>query len=282
MIKNPTDKELIDLAIENKRVDILVEHKWGYILSKGQVEIVRKIAFMESKKLSVSAMTRYGKTQCVAIGVALILDFGIPVKIAFLGPKEEQAGILRQYLSELITTDKSLLSKAQLFATGIDRLGKEASKKRMTFTTGAEYRVFSGEGDADRLMGFGCDILIRDEACLINRTAYMKSSRMLGDNPDEAIVIELYNPWDTDNKAYEHSLNPEWDVIRIGWKQAVREGRTTEKFVMQQKKDLLPLEFTVLYESKFPDQSEDSLFSLKWIKNAEEKTFNFLKKQHCF
>ena len=117
-MNQPTDKELLDWAIENRRVDILVEHKWGFILSEGQSEIVRKIAFLESKKLSISAMTRWGKTQCVAFGIALLLDFGIQAKIAFLGPKEEQAGIIRQYLSELITTDPSLLSKAQLFPTG--------------------------------------------------------------------------------------------------------------------------------------------------------------------
>lgn len=624
MTEGPTDKELIDWCIENKRVDILVEHKWGFQLSKGQCDIVRKIAFLEHKKLSISAMTRYGKTQCVAIGIALLLDFGIQAKIAFLGPKEEQAGILRQYLAELILTDKSLLSKAQIFTTGEERIGKEASRKRMTFKTGAEYRVFSGEGDADRLMGFGCvppdanlitnegpitaqklyesskdlqlysynhsrgccefqnikhriknparkllkivntsgtmivtdnhpvyvvgkgyiearkvsvndkllkcncntiaygsnkllsmrkhdkqatksycksqetllqsqmqrrvakgrkqsfmgwwtkssylqrmwtrifyqqefdsgksllqfqvqgqskeektkaennnqmqllskriqnnsskkilavllknlckqrssrkdgtrkesclerwnrklamgsriqqkiksadkrtrwsqvlfmwknwicsntsyrlqqeeqqrrkpcdfmcglslqdqlqerdveevivrrieelptgketynfevennhnyfvngilthncDILVRDEACLINRQAYTKSSRMLGDNPEEAIEIELYNPWNRDNKAFEHTLDPEWEVIQVDWKQAVAEGRTTEKFVEQQRKDLLPLDFTVLYESRFPDQADDSLFSLEWIKMAEKTKYNFQDK----
>jgi len=279
MTERLTDKELIEWAIEERRVDILVAYKWGFELAPGQCEIVRKIAFLEHPKLSISAMTRYGKTQCVAFGIGLLIDFGVTAKIAFLGPKEEQAGIIRQYLSELIVMDKSLLSKAQLFATGADRLGKEASKKRMTFTTGAEYRVFSGEGDADRLMGFGCDILVRDEACLINRAAYTKSSRMLGDNPEDAVEIELYNPWTTDNKAYEHTLDPEWHVIQIGWRQAVEEGRTTKKFVMQQKKDLMPLEFTVLYESKFPEQSEDSLFSMEWIKSAELVNFDFYNTQ---
>jgi len=620
----PTDKELTDWAIKNKRVDVLVKHKWGFDLAPGQIEIVRKIAFMECKKLSISAMTRYGKTQCVAFGFALLLDFGVPAKIGFLGPKKEQAGLIRQYLAELIVADKSLLSKAQIFTTGEARIAKEASRNRMTFTTGAEYRVFNGEGDADRLMGFGCvppeaeiitnngiktaeqiwknnnklliysynhkknkcefqwiksriknpgrdlikiyhesgsfivtdnhpiyikgkgyiqaknvcnkdklfkcncysnlygnnkmlsmrkhnkpqtkshsksketflqsqmqrrmakrtkqsimgwwkkanylqrmwqrvlyrskfnkeknllqyemqrhskkeetkskgknqlqtlwqrirnntskerfsillkslrqqrscrnnvdgkessmerrnqksamgsrfqqktqikdkrkrwsqvffmwkdwilantpyrlqqekqqrrklddsmsqlslqnelqardvekvivtsierlpaqretynfevennnnyfvdgilthncDILIRDEACLINRNAFTKSSRMLGDNPEEAIEIELYNPWNRDNKAFEHTLNPEWELIQIDWKQAVREGRTTLKFIEQQRKDVSPLEFTVLYDSQFPEQSEDSLFSLDWINNAEKRKFNFQEK----
>ena len=45
-----TDKEIYDQVIKDKRVDILVKHKWGFDLSKGQEEIVRKIAFMEVKK----------------------------------------------------------------------------------------------------------------------------------------------------------------------------------------------------------------------------------------
>jgi len=48
---------------------------------------------------------------------------------------------------------------------------------------------------------------------------------------------------------------------------------------MQQKKDLMPLEFTVLYESKFPEQSEDSLFSMEWVKCAEIINFDFYNTQ---
>ena len=275
MNKGPTDKELIDWAIKNKRVDILVKHKWGFDLAPGQIEMVRKIAFLESNRISISAMTRYGKTQCVAFGMALLIDFGVPARIAFIGPKQEQAGILRQYLADLILADKSLLSKAQIYVTGEERIGKEASRKRMTFNTGAEYRVFSAEGEADRLMGFGADIVIKDEACLISRTANAKIMRMLGDNPDNGVLIELYNPWNRDNVAFEHTMDPEFDVLQIGWSQAVKEGRTTQKFVNQQKKDLTPLEFTVLYDSQFPDQSEDSLFSLEWINMAEKTRYSF-------
>src|SRR6056297_1337025 len=133
-------------AMKRKDVKTMVKYKWDYDLSEMQQEIVRKIAFLESRRLSISAMTRYGKTQCVSIGLALLIDFGIPYKIAFLGPKQEKAGIIRQYMSELISSDRqgSLLAKAQITATAEERLNKEASRKRMTFSTGAEYRVFSG------------------------------------------------------------------------------------------------------------------------------------------
>jgi len=225
-------------------------------------------------------MTRYGKSQCVTWGLALLIDFGVPVKIAFLGPKQEQAGILRQYLAELIFSDLSLLKKAMISSKGDIRITKEASRKRMTFITGAEYRVFSGEGDANRLMGFGADIVVRDEACLINRDAYIKSGRMLGDNPDDGMQIELYNPWNKDNQAYEHSIDPEWHVIKIGWRQAVKEGRTTERFVMEQAKEyggMSTLEFIVLYDSKFPDEAEDSLFNYQKLQEACKKNVKLWK-----
>jgi hypothetical protein len=270
-------KQLYLEAMKRQDVKTIVKYKWDYDLSAMQQEIVRKIAFLQSRRLSISAMTRYGKTRCVSIGLALVIDFGIPYKIAFLGPKQEQAGIIRQYMSELITSDRqgSLLAKAQITATAEERLNTEASRKRMTFKTGAEYRVFSGEGDADRLMGFGCDILVRDEACLLSSTAYTKSSRMLGDNPENSIIIELYNPWDRDNKAYQHVIGGEWETIQVGWETAVKEGRTTEQYVEEQRKELTALEFDVLYNSKFPDESEDSIFSLKDIRNAEERTYTF-------
>lgn len=269
--------ELYDEIIRDKNVKYLAKVKYNYDLTPGQCEIVRKIAFMEHRRLSISAMTRYGKSQCVAIAIALLIDFNENLKIAFIGPKAEQAGILRQYMAELILQDLSLLGKAQISASGDQRLNREASRKRLTFSNKCEYRVFSAEGDADRIMGFGADIVIKDEACLINRKANTKIMRMLGDNPEKSILIELYNPWDRDNAAYDHSIKDSFHVIQIGWQQAVAEGRTTEAFVKEQKEDMTPLEFEVLYESRFPDQSDDSLFSILNLKKAEDQSFGFDK-----
>lgn len=274
-------KRVLKETVRKRDVHAIVKAKWGYNLTAGQIEIVRTVAFREHRKVSVCAMTRYGKSLCVALGVALLIDMDIPLKIAFIGPKQDQAAILRQYLAELIFRDRSLLNKAQLSAIGDYRLLKEATKKRMTFKNGAEYRVFSAEGEADRLMGFGADVVIKDEACLINRTAHSKIMRMLGDNPDNGILIELYNPWDTDNITYEHTFDPNFKFIHIGWEQAVKEGRTTLEFIEQQRKELTPLQFTVLYDSQFPDISEDSIFHLQWYEDATKRNFtlwdDFLK-----
>ena len=94
---------------------------------------------------------------------------------------------------------------------------------------------------------------------------------MLGDNPDRSALIELYNPWTKDSKAYDHSLDPGFYHLRISWEDAVREGRTTLEFIESQRKEITPLEFTVLYESKFPDQSQDSIFDMNKVNNCIDK-----------
>ena len=269
-----------EIEARNRFIRFIVWKKFKYILTRGQIEIVRKIAFLEEKRLSISAYTQYGKTFCVTIGIALLIDKG-KTKVAFIGPLQEQASLLRQYMSELILRSKSLLKKAMLTAEGESRISKEASRKRMTFTNGSEYRIFSAEGEAKRIMGFGVGItdgigiIVKDESCLIPKAANAKIGRMMGNNPEDCIFIELHNPWNSDNIAFEHTLDPKFDVTHIGWEQGVKEGRTTKKHVMEQKNEITPLEFTVLYDSNFPDEAEDSLFNLKRIKEAEERKYNF-------
>ena len=153
---------------------------------------------------------------------------------------------------------------------------KEASRRRMTFSNGAEYRVMSAEGKADRIMGFGANVVVPDEACLINKTAWVKTTRMLGDDPDNSIMIVLVNPWDTDNQAYDYSLNPKFDITHIDYKQGIKEGRTTKEFIDERIEEYGgedTLEFTVLYKSLFPEMSKDALFSGNWFKKAFETKF---------
>ena len=279
-MRNITENErkILEEAIKNKDVKLLCDYFFGFELTETQEKLVRDIAFLEHKRITVSAMTRYGKTRCVSLAVGLMILMnpeGKSKKISLIGPQTEQAQILRNYMTELIFSSPDLLALAQIDIKGEERMRKEASRKRQTFSNGCEYRVFSAEGDANRLMGFGADVVIKDEACLISREAHAKIIRMLGDNPDEGILIELYNPWERDNIAFEHSTDPRFKHYNIGWKTAVKEGRTTKQFVDEQRNELTPLEFTVLYESKFPEESEDSIFNLKKINEAKNKDFKF-------
>ena len=273
------DNQVMKQIIPKKDVKFLCKYKFDHDLTAGQEELVRKIAFREHRNMFISAFTRYGKTFCVADGISLMIDLAnknfIP-KVAFIGPKQEQAGILRQYMVDRILADPELLSKALVSVKGERRIMKEASRRRMVFSNGAEYRVMSAEGTADRIMGFGANVIVVDEACLVNRAAWVKITRMLGDDLKNAILIILVNPWDTDNKAYEFSLMPRFDITHIDYKQGMIEGRIDQQFIDERIEEYGgedTLEFTVLYKSLFPEMSEDALFNSKWFKKAFETKF---------
>ena len=242
-----------------------------------QAYIVKRIAFSEAKRLNISAFTRYGKTQFVAIGVAIYILLNKNKKVVFIGPTDEQAGIIKNYMAELILDCSLLLGIADIeLRSKAERIRAEASQRRMTFSNGCEYRVVTAHGKGFSAMGHGGDLLVMDEAALISRESYSKIMRMLGDDAENAVFVELFNPWDRDTKAYDHSISPRFERIQISYRIGLEEGRITEDFVEEMRGDMTPLEFTVLYESRFPDEAEDSLHSLKHISRAEELSFGFL------
>lgn len=270
------EKQEIQEAIDQEDIHFLVDFLFGYKLTETQGEIVAAIAFSKYKKLSISAMTRYGKSFCVAIGIAIFIILNENKKIAFIAPNADQAEILRNYMAELIVKCSILLDLAELESDGdkSKKLIKEASRRRQTFRNGCEYRVFSAHGTAERIMGFGSNVLVLDEFALISRTAWAKIVRMLGDDPENAILIELFNPWDRDTIAFDHSIDPKFKKFHIGYEIGLEESRTTEEFIEDRRKDLTPIEFTVLYESKFPTEAEDSIFSLVHIQTAITSDIN--------
>lgn len=273
------EKEIMRRAIEERNVKFLCKWHFDEDISPLQEILIRKIAFQEHKKIGVCAMTRWGKSFCVSRGVALYLLMNSDKRIILLAPTIEQSMILRDYMADLVLKCRALKEIAHLEAKGEERLKQQASRSRQTFEGNREYRVFTAHGEAEGLMGHGLGsgggILILDEACLIDEEARGKMGRMLGDNPENSMIIELFNPWTRDNKSFGHWTDPEWFTFHVGWKDAIEDGRTTLEFVESQRKELTPLEFTVLYDSEFPEESEDSVFNLSKINIAKKQDFGF-------
>lgn len=272
-----SQEEILRKAIKEKDVLFLARYYFNFDLSPNQVEIVRKITFFEYKRFSISAMTQYGKSRCVAIAIGLYLILNVNKQIYFLSPLEQQSLIVRNYLAELIQRCPSLLEITDLSATDEEKLTVQTSRAFQTFKTGNWYRVMTCHDNADNLMGHGINegIIIVDEATRINNEAYVKIMRMLTSNPDNCMLVELLNPWTRDCKAFQHYIDPDFHKIHIDWRTAVKEGRTTEEFVMQQKRELTSIEFTVLYESEFPMEAEDSIFNLNKINEAIKRDVVF-------
>lgn len=265
--------EAVKQAIWNKDVNFLAKYHFptnraAQNLTPSQIDIIRKIVYLESKRINISAYTRYGKTQIVAIALCLFILLNRNKKIKLIGPTEDQAGLLRDYMSELVNDSVILSGLADLDLARKDKLNKESSRKRLTFKNGCEYRVTTAHGKGFAAMGMGADIVVIDESAMISRESYTKIVRMLGDDPENSILIELYNPWDRDTKAFDHSISDRFERIHIGYEIGIKEGRITQEFVDEMREEMTSLEFEVLYNSRFPEQSEDAIFNLGRIKKA--------------
>lgn len=262
---------MLDEFVKSKDVKSLCRvlfpnYKAAQNLTKNQEIIVRIIAYTEHPRVCINAMTRYGKSVCVAMGIALYIILHQNKKIAIIAPQDEQTAIIRNYIAEIVISCPLLSSMLEIERdSSIERLKREASRKRWTFKNGCELRTLSAEGEAFRLMGFGADVVVVDEAARISRESYAKIVRMLGDDPENSILIELSNPWNKDCKYYDHYTSGRFLTICIGWEIALQEGRTTQLFIDEMRQEITPIEFTVLYESTFPEESEDALFKWEWI-----------------
>ncbi len=264
-------------------------HAFGYNLTDGQWWIVGNVLDSQVKRLIISAMTRYGKTRNVAIGLLLLIE-NTPIllkpetkRILIIAPTTEQTSIIRNYIAEMIAKSKPLCNLVnKVSRSGPEQLQSEMSKKRLTFKNGWEIITLTAHGEenevdpASNLMGWGGDIVVLDEACLIlNKVYTQRISRMLGDNAADCKLITLINPWNMQNFAYQQWQNPDFTRIHIDWRQALAEGRTTETYLKEQKDLLSDYEWTVLYESNFSAESEDTLIRYDWIQRATKKQITF-------
>lgn len=249
----------------------------GWDCTVGQLNIIGCVLNPKITRLSVCAMTRYGKTRSVALGVLLSIKQGIDLRdskrVLFIAPTKDQTLIIRNYVADRIAANKELtylVDKPR--SSSPESLKSEVSRKRLTFKNGWEMLTLTahgaGEAPGKQLMGFGGDIIVLDEACLILDEVYRKRiSRMLGDNPNSKL-IELVNPWHRNNFAYRHWIDPNFVTIHIGWQQALLEKRVSKAFLLEQKKELTEYEWLVLYESIFAEDAEDSLFHYSWLQRA--------------
>jgi hypothetical protein len=227
----------------------------------------------KKKRMVILAMTRYGKSMMVSMAVLMYAMYNPGKRIILVSPTYKQARILMEYIAGYIVASEVVAGYVDLDATGISRLKKEVTKERITFKNGSEIRILSAEGKGERLMGFGADMIVEDESALISDEVYrMRIMRMLGDNPDEAVLVEIGNPF-PGNHFEDNYKNMGWDTYKIDYHLAKTEGRITQKFIDEQKAILTPMEFTILYEAEFPEEAEDALIKWDWINSAIERKF---------
>lgn len=268
------------LSNTQKIVQGLYKDDYGepFILTEGQDEIFKSIFYRTHPRIHCISCTQYGKSETVALAV-LTRCLMNAEKWAIVAPSEKKASIIMGKIIQHVFDNDLSKSKLQVDKNeSLDRLRREKSKSRLTFKVGdrvSEIFILSADAKSqqnplDALMGFGSPNIILDESSLIDDLKYAGIKRMLGGHQDN-FLFEIGNPFRL-NHFYRTSKDESYDHVFIDYQQALKEGRYTESFINEMRKEPM---FDVLYECKFPpidyidDKGWSSLFSIDEFKNYQ-------------
>jgi phage terminase large subunit-like protein len=85
---------------------------YGFRLTAGQIDIIGQVVDPTIKRLIISCMTRYGKTQVVAIALLRYILVNTNKRVLIIAPTLDQTNIIRNYVAEIIADDPELSSRS--------------------------------------------------------------------------------------------------------------------------------------------------------------------------
>lgn len=263
----PKYQQLIQIFFKNRK-------GFPFIATPGQCEIFKTIFEQSFKRVTITAITRYGKSDVTAMALLLIAT-SRREKILIVAPSADQASIIMNNVISHIFDHRLFMDMLQM-DTSLERLKNERSKERITFRNGSEIFILTSKvermGDQGlNLMGFGATVIIVDESSLIPDILFSKILRMLGDDAENAKMVQLGNTFEQ-NHFFKAFQSTNYYKIRIAEEQALKEGRVTQEFLDEMKDIMPPLDYKIFYKCEFPEGgAEDSLIPHDWIDLAVEQ-----------
>lgn len=238
--------------------------------SDGQADVFNAVFLKEKPRVEVIASTQYGKSTILAMAILLRTQvFG--EQFSVLAGSEAKAKIIMEKIIQHLFDDVRLYSQLEIDrAEPLERLKRERSKDRLTWKCGGEVRIYSAKTKSkknitDALTGFGSPNIVEDEAGLIPDDFQAMVMRMLGGHAIN-FLCKVGNPFER-NHFYRTWNDDRYEKILIDYKQALREGRYTDEFIDEVRNEKF---FDVLYECKFPDDSEFDLSGyIRLLSDAE-------------
>ena len=266
MYYNPITYNLVKGRYQNERGE-------PFLLTPGQNEIFDIIFYRKYPRTQILSYTQFGKSDVCALGVLTRITT-FPEMWAIVAPSNKKAGIVMGYIIGHIFDNDA--TKA-MFRIGrdesLERIRRERRKNKLTFRLGENeiggVFIVSTEGKRvkdvlDALMGWGARNIILDENYLVSDPQYAGVKRMLGGHKDN-FLLEIGNPFRR-NHGLRTWRDPLYHHISIDYRQGIREGRITEEFIAEMRKEAF---FDILYECKHPE--EESIDSKGWMSLFTEK-----------
>jgi len=250
----------------------LCKSLFGITLYPYQEQIIRHIV-NDSRRVTIRAATRAGKSYAVAIGIILYCMFNDGVRVGLIAPNADKAKIIMSYVSDLLTSNEQFLDFVVLErgSNRLERQKRELSKRKISFNNGTilEIRSVNLQMKGFGVTGFGYNLTVIDESAEIPDDCYHKIYRMLVEDK-RAKIVEIGNPWFL-NHFYRNHHSPDWVKIHISWKDCVEQGRMSQGDIDDQRKNQSDVEFKVLFDADFPDSEDDTLYPQQWIRKAQRE-----------
>jgi hypothetical protein len=233
--------------------------RFGEIITEGQMHIFGSIIFRHYKRVQIICPTQYGKSLTVALA-CIILSATEGRKVAIVAPSGEKAKIIMRYFIEHLGDDYRFERQLEQ-ETKLERLRQEGSKDRIVLRNGGGIFVVSAEQKNYKksfasAMGLGAEIVIEDEACLIQDQTEATIFRMIVGKTKERFYCKIGNPWFS-TFPYSHFLSSwksnTYHKIYIDCNMAIREGRMKQEDIEEARGKPF---FGVLYDCEFPSEDE--------------------------
>jgi len=239
-------------------------------LTSYQEEFIKKVLKREKKKYIFLACTRAGKSEATAILAILLAIMYDGEEIVVIAPTFRQSQILFGRIRNHIVSNDilySLIDKKRGFR-----------RDEINFVNGSKVICLSA-GNPEGLLGFGATVLIVDEAGSIPDEVFRtRILRMIASkHKHEPVVILLGTPH-ADNYFKNAWFDPEFEKVKVTWREAVKEGRIREEEIEFIRSRIPEREFRIWYEAEFmgsedvlvDDKDIEDVMVLSRMKEAEE------------
>lgn len=234
----------------------------------GQCEIFGAVVNKNLKYVWISAPTRYGKTEIMALAYIYLAVFH-NLKIPVVGGSQDKANKIMEYIVQHLS-DHPDLSRGLINVdiSSIEKLKVSVSKTTLRwadggwiFVTSVDVRNISKEGEG--VVGEGGDVIGVEEAGLIRREEqFSKVVRMTEEDRDWGKMVMSGNC--VENSVFEKAFNnPLFHKVRIDLDQAIAEGRFTRKSLDIKKTMTTSKDWLRYYEVLFPKFSDYAFFKPK-------------------
>jgi len=235
-------------------------------LTDGEADIFLSVIDPKIKWLWISAPTRYGKTDIIAMAFLYLAAYK-NLKLPVVGGSEDKSKKIMEYVVQHVgdhhTLYDGLLNVTDV--TDVDRLKVTISKTALRWRDGGWIYITSVDSrgihsEGEKVVGEGGDVVLLEEAGLIRREEqFSKVVRMPEEDRGWGKLIMSGNC--VENSVFEKAWkDPLYTKVRIDLDQAVAEGRYTWEFLEQKKTQTTGKDWKRYYLVLFPEANEFTYF----------------------